>query len=65
MGTNCIWPSNGVAAGQEVFHAHVHVIPRWAAGGPLKIYPVLPQNAGRAELDDLPARLRASLEAPA
>jgi histidine triad (HIT) family protein len=31
-GTN-IWVADGVAAGQEIPHAHVHVVPRWTGDG--------------------------------
>ena len=28
-----LWLADGAAAGQEVFHAHLHVVPRFAADG--------------------------------
>jgi len=28
-----LWLADGAAAGQEVFHAHLHVIPRWSGDG--------------------------------
>ncbi|MBD8897335.1 HIT domain-containing protein [Rhodanobacter sp. DHG33] len=33
-----VWQSNGLAAGQEVFHFHLHVQPRGAADGLSRIY---------------------------
>lgn len=45
----------GAASGQEVFHAHVHVLPRWAANpgvGNMKAEVT-------ADLDDVWARIRA------
>lgn len=56
-----IWQSNGVAAGQEVFHVHMHVFPRRAGDDCLRIYPQAPPTPARAELDRLAARLRAAL----
>ncbi len=56
-----IWQSNGVAAGQEVFHVHLHVFPRRAGDDHLRIYPQAPPTPARAELDRLAARLRAAL----
>jgi histidine triad (HIT) family protein len=49
--------ADGVAAGQEVFHVHLHVIPRFAGDGFHLVinYPASPDRAG---LDDLAARIR-------
>jgi diadenosine tetraphosphate (Ap4A) HIT family hydrolase len=50
--------ADGEAAGQEVFHVHVHVFPRWEGDGfGLRFgphYRVLPP---RGELDDIAKRL--------
>ncbi len=54
-----IWQSNGAAAGQEVFHVHMHVFPRRAGDGCLRIYPEAPPTPARTELDRLAAQLRA------
>jgi histidine triad (HIT) family protein len=43
--------SNGEAAGQEVFHLHFHVQPRWHGDGLLQYYPGKPDYPARAELD--------------
>ncbi len=56
-----IWQSNGVAAGQEVFHVHMHVFPRRAGDDYLRIYPEAPPTPARAELDRLAARLRSAI----
>ena len=60
-----IWQSNGVAAGQEVFHVHVHVLPRRPGDGCLAVYPRLPPREERATLDRLAGQLRAAIPPPA
>jgi len=50
-----IMQSNGAAAGQTVFHYHVHVIPRFDGDGVLR-----PWTPGRADADEL-ARVGALL----
>jgi histidine triad (HIT) family protein len=55
-----VWQSNGVAAGQEIFHVHVHVFSRRAGDGFLAVYPALPPVIPRPELDQLAAQLRAT-----
>ncbi|MFY7066356.1 HIT family protein [Nocardiopsis changdeensis] len=49
--------ADGEAAGQEVFHVHLHVFPRFA-GDPFSIHAVW-EEADRAVLDGQAARLRA------
>jgi histidine triad (HIT) family protein len=57
-----IWQSNGAAAGQEVLHLHVHVAPRTAGDGMLRVYPRrLSGSLARAELDEQAAAIRAAL----
>jgi histidine triad (HIT) family protein len=47
-----LWQSNGPAAGQEVPHLHMHVMPRWHDDGLLEWHPVQkPIYPDRAELD--------------
>ena len=58
-----IWQSNGVAAGQEVFHVHVHIFPCFTGDGHMQIYPTNPTETPRDDLDRLAARLRAALPA--
>ena len=50
--------ADGVAAGQEVFHVHLHVIPRTPGDGfRLKARPRTP---GRGELDSTAEHIRAA-----
>ena len=56
-----LWQSNGIAAGQEVFHVHVHIFPRFTGDGHLRVYPAEPAETSRHELDRLAARVRAAL----
>lgn len=51
--------ADGEAAGQEVFHAHLHVFPRYE-GDTFSVH-ALWQEAERTELDGHAARLRALL----
>ena len=55
-----VWTANGAAAGQGVFHLHLHVLPRFAndAFG-LRFPQSYPQRAERAVLDALAARVTA------
>jgi histidine triad (HIT) family protein len=54
--------ADGAAAGQEVFHAHLHVIPRWQGDGfGIKFPPHYGAAAERKALDDIAARLRKRL----
>jgi histidine triad (HIT) family protein len=51
--------ADGAAAGQEVFHSHLHVIPRWQGDGfGIKFPPHYGAAAERKALDDIAARLR-------
>jgi histidine triad (HIT) family protein len=53
-----LWQSNGDAAGQEVPHFHMHVMPRWLDDGLLRVYPDRLTSVDRFELDRQAARLR-------
>jgi histidine triad (HIT) family protein len=56
--------ADGAAAGQEVFHSHLHVIPRWQGDGfGIKFPPHYGAAAERKALDDTAARLRKQLAA--
>jgi histidine triad (HIT) family protein len=51
--------ADGAAAGQEVFHSHLHVIPRFEGDGfGIKFPPHYGAAAERKTLDDVAARLR-------
>jgi histidine triad (HIT) family protein len=51
--------NNGAAAGQVVFHYHVHIVPRWQGDG---VSPFAQkQSADPAELQELADRIRAHL----
>lgn len=57
-----LWQSNGRTAGQEVFHFHLHVQPRRAGDGLLRVYPGgAPPAAKVDELDAMAQALRARL----
>lgn len=56
-----VWHSIGEAAFQEVPHLHFHVHPRRLGDGLVRIYPQLPADAARDELDAIATRLRAEL----
>ncbi len=53
--------ADGAAAGQEVFHVHLHVFPRFAGDG----FRVDAEwtDAPRSELDDIAGKIRAGLDA--
>src|SRR5215469_12271917 len=54
--------ADGVAAGQEVFHVHLHVFPRFEHDGfGLRFGPDNRKRPGRAELERIAARLRDSI----
>jgi histidine triad (HIT) family protein len=50
--------ADGVAAGQEVFHVHLHVLPRFAGDGFGLHVPEDYRVRERSELDEVAARLR-------
>jgi histidine triad (HIT) family protein len=54
-----VYQANGAAAGQTVFHAHIHVLPRWENDGLTFTWPV--KHPPREELEEVAARLRAAL----
>jgi histidine triad (HIT) family protein len=54
--------ADGVVAGQEVFHIHLHVFPRFAGDGfGLRFGPHYRSRPSRAALEDLAEQLRANL----
>jgi len=54
-----IYQANGPAAGQTVFHLHIHVIPRWAADGMELTWPV--KNPPRELIQQYAAKIRATI----
>ena len=56
-----IWQSNGEAAGQEVFHLHMHVLPRHSGDGLLRMYDGSPKLPARSELDTQATALREAI----
>jgi histidine triad (HIT) family protein len=59
-----LWVANGEAAGQEVFHVHLHVLPRFKGDGfGLNFPPEYGRRPERAELESLAKKIRGALEA--
>ena len=56
-----VWSSNGVAAGQEVPHVHLHVLARFEDDRVLRVYEDSPERPERSELAELASRVRESL----
>jgi diadenosine tetraphosphate (Ap4A) HIT family hydrolase len=53
--------ADGIAAGQEVFHVHLHVIPRFSGDRfGLRFGPNYGHRPARAELDDIAASVRSA-----
>jgi diadenosine tetraphosphate (Ap4A) HIT family hydrolase len=51
--------ADGEAAGQEVFHVHLHVVPRHEDDD--VVFRASPREASREELDEVAGRLRSEL----
>ena len=54
-----VYQANGPAAGQTVFHFHIHVVPRWEKDGMELTWPV--KNPTREALEENAAKIRARL----
>lgn len=54
-----VYQANGAAAGQTVFHYHVHLVPRYEGDGMALSWPV--KNPPREKLEESAAKIRASL----
>jgi histidine triad (HIT) family protein len=48
-----VWSSNGKAAGQEVPHVHIHVLPRLVGDGLMRVYPGEPLERYNADSEVL------------
>ncbi len=57
-----LWQANGRAAGQSVFHVHVHILPRYEGDGFRVSVHEGSRRATRTELDELAARIRAKVD---
>lgn len=55
-----LYQANGEAAGQTVFHFHLHLVPRYTRDGMRLTWPA--KNPPREQLEANAARLRAALE---
>jgi diadenosine tetraphosphate (Ap4A) HIT family hydrolase len=56
-----LWLADGAAAGQDVFHAHMHVVPRFDGDGFVVSLPPGRHRPDRDELDANAAELRSAL----
>ena len=54
-----VYQANGKAAGQTVFHYHVHLVPRYEGDGMALSWPV--KNPPREKLEEHAARIRGKL----
>jgi histidine triad (HIT) family protein len=51
--------NNGIAAGQTVFHYHVHIIPRWEGDNAVRLWQ--PRDADQADLRALAEQIGAAI----
>jgi histidine triad (HIT) family protein len=54
-----VYQANGKAAGQTVFHFHMHLVPRHEGDGMALAWPV--KNPAREKLEEYAAKIRAAL----
>lgn len=57
-----VWTANGRAAGQDIFHLHLHILPRHQGDTfGLRFPRGYPREASRAELDSMAGRIRSAM----
>jgi histidine triad (HIT) family protein len=57
-----VWTANGSAAGQDIFHLHLHILPRFRDDSfGLRFPKSYPQATSRKALDDMASRIRSLL----
>lgn len=56
-----VWQSNGRAAGQEVDHVHIHLLPRYHGDEHFKIYPTPPPVTSGIDLERIAIPFRSAL----
>ena len=54
-----VYQANGAAAGQTVFHLHIHLVPRYEGDGMALTWPV--KNPPREKLEEYAAKIRGEL----
>ena len=54
-----VYQANGTAAGQTVFHLHIHLVPRYEGDGMALTWPV--KNPPREKLEEYAAKIRDAL----
>ena len=54
-----VYQANGKAAGQTIFHCHVHLVPRYEGDGMALTWPV--KNPPREKLEEYAAKIKSSL----
>lgn len=61
-----VWTANGRAAGQDIFHPHLHVLPRHDGDSfGLRFPQGCPREASRAKLDAMAHRIREGIKSAA